>query len=567
MRPLRSRLHPLKIGLGVCTISLAMACDAPGPAPKGGSDPVIGTIGDAPVSQGELVQAFIAEQGPAFFNRYAEKQLVERAASEAGISVTDAECNAAADREVQSILKGRFGGDEARLRSHLAEQGWAYDVWLEGRRRDQRTQLLTRKIMAKQIPEKDIEALYTRRYGAGGTTLKVAQILVTTHIQSSTLYTEAQHKAEQASIKREARLAAKKLRKRLIDGADFAALAKAHSDDFTAPRGGWAGDDWNGRYGQAFENLVGRLAVGEISPVLEGEQGFHVVQVEGVRKGARYTGSYIFIAEQAGERDQTQALALAEEIVRRLAEGGDFATEAKSYSNDMRTRAQGGDLGTFGPGRLGPETDAVLETLTVGSVSGPIRVDGGYQIVKLDSRTFLPSADRRLVRHIMVGTSYLRVKSRRLKGKIAEQAKQKAMGYMKRLAEGDITFEALAKTASEDRNTRGQGGAIPQWRPGLLGPEVDANLKEMKAGQIRLVQSRRGFHLVKLVDRTTVPLAEVRGELEKELAHRPVSEAETRRFLADLRQKAGVKWTGVQGGDAQAPSKGSLSEAGESETP
>lgn len=529
-------------------LPLLVACQAESPR-EGATppSPVIAVVEGQPITRAALVEAMVSAQGDAFFKHYVERQLLEKAAAAAGVTVADEEARGMAEAEVRSIVQGRYSGDQSAFEAELVAQGQDYSRWLAGRVEAQRVRLLAERMMHREIADEDIKALFERRHGAGGITMKVAQILVTTHVQSSGLYTEAEHEAKKARITREARQKAQALRKRLQGGADFAALARQHSDDYTGAEGGWAGEGWADRYGQAFETLVGRLSVGEISPVVESPEGFHVVRVEGLRKGARYTGRYIFLADGAGEGAEQRARARADEVLARLRQGEDFAKVAAEVSEDARTRAAGGDPGPFAAGRLGPEADAILETMPIGEISGPIRVKGGYHIVKLHSREFIPDEDRRLVRHILVGTSYLRVKARILKDSIDARARERAMGLMKLLAEGAVTFEALAKEASEDAQNRGQGGLIPQWRPGLLGPEVDANLEEMKVGQIRLVRSSRGYHLIKLVAKEVVALESVAEALRAELRQRPINESQVRAYLAGLRREASVKWMGWEG--------------------
>jgi len=61
-------------------------------------------------------------------------------------------------------------------------------------------------------------------------------------------------------------------------GADFAALAKAHSEDSSAERGGDVGSVGRGRLAMAYEDALFALQPGEIAPVVKSEFGFHVIQ-------------------------------------------------------------------------------------------------------------------------------------------------------------------------------------------------------------------------------------------------------------------------------------------------
>jgi peptidyl-prolyl cis-trans isomerase SurA len=60
--------------------------------------------------------------------------------------------------------------------------------------------------------------------------------------------------------------------------ADFAALAREHSEDGSAERGGDVGISGRGRLAEAYEQAAYALPVGGIAPVVETDFGFHVIQ-------------------------------------------------------------------------------------------------------------------------------------------------------------------------------------------------------------------------------------------------------------------------------------------------
>ena len=79
----------------------------------------------------------------------------------------------------------------------------------------------------------------------------------------------------------EARAKAVSLRAKLVAGADFAALARAESDDLgSRDKGGDVGAVLRGATGANFEAAAFSLAVGKLSDVVQTEQGFHILRVE-----------------------------------------------------------------------------------------------------------------------------------------------------------------------------------------------------------------------------------------------------------------------------------------------
>jgi len=82
-------------------------------------------------------------------------------------------------------------------------------------------------------------------------------------------------------------------------------------------------------------------------------------------------------------RNEAETLALALDIRRQLEAGADFATLAKQYSSDTGSAANGGDLGWFGHGKMVAPFEAAAFSLTVGAISQPVRTDYGYHIIQV----------------------------------------------------------------------------------------------------------------------------------------------------------------------------------------
>lgn len=72
----------------------------------------------------------------------------------------------------------------------------------------------------------------------------------------------------------------------------------------------------------------------------------------------------------------------AQEILNRLKQGEDFATLAKTYSQDPGSAVQGGDLGYFERGMMVPEFDEAVFSLQKNEISELIKTSFGYHIIK-----------------------------------------------------------------------------------------------------------------------------------------------------------------------------------------
>jgi parvulin-like peptidyl-prolyl isomerase len=76
----------------------------------------------------------------------------------------------------------------------------------------------------------------------------------------------------------------------------------------------------------------------------------------------------------------------AQEIVKELQEGADFAELARERSEDTLTRDDGGDLGWFPAGIVAPELERAAFSLQAGEVSGVIQLGEGYHVIQLVER-------------------------------------------------------------------------------------------------------------------------------------------------------------------------------------
>jgi peptidyl-prolyl cis-trans isomerase C len=98
----------------------------------------------------------------------------------------------------------------------------------------------------------------------------------------------------------------------------------------------------------------------------------------------RVKGSQLPAAAGKKELTDEEALAKAQEIRKKILAGEDFATLAKTESDDVQTGAKGGDLGTFRHGQMVPEFEQAAFGLTVGQVSEPVKTKFGYHIIKVE---------------------------------------------------------------------------------------------------------------------------------------------------------------------------------------
>jgi peptidyl-prolyl cis-trans isomerase SurA len=68
-----------------------------------------------------------------------------------------------------------------------------------------------------------------------------------------------------------------------------------------------------------------------------------------------------------------------------LAHDGDFATYARTYSQDGSAQ-QGGDLGWISPGETVPDFERAMNSLKVDEISDPVRTEYGYHLIQVLGR-------------------------------------------------------------------------------------------------------------------------------------------------------------------------------------
>ncbi|MFY0665106.1 MAG: SurA N-terminal domain-containing protein [Natronospirillum sp.] len=93
------------------------------------------------------------------------------------------------------------------------------------------------------------------------------------------------------------------------------------------------------------------------------------------------------LVEISPDQDDEAALAKAESIKSQLDQGAAFDELAKAESDDIGSAQSGGDLGNVTTGMLSEPFDNAMLALKPGDVSGPVRTEFGYHIIKLISET------------------------------------------------------------------------------------------------------------------------------------------------------------------------------------
>lgn len=184
-------------------------------------------------------------------------------------------------RAEKVMAEARSGGDFAKLAASFSDAPDALSGGLMGwRSQDRLPELFSTAL--KDMRPGDTSAvlrspagfhvlrLVERRGGSGGPAGAPVQQTRVRHILVKT---------NEVVSEADARRRLTDLRERIVNGADFAELARLHSEDATAARGGDLDWIYPGDTVPDFERAMNDLKPGELSQVVKSPFGFHLIQV------------------------------------------------------------------------------------------------------------------------------------------------------------------------------------------------------------------------------------------------------------------------------------------------
>jgi peptidyl-prolyl cis-trans isomerase SurA len=236
-------------------------------------------------------------------------------------------------------------------------------------------------LVDKEIVEEQIEKLYDRKKEE----VRASHILINL----------AENPAPQDSIA--AYQKADSIIQKLKDGADFRELAMEYSQDRTVKMNG--GDLYYFTAGMTvpeFEDAVYDLKVGDYTkkPVRT-MFGLHIVKLTDRKSRLEsIRASHILIQDKRDSLgniiDSVGTYQKALDLYNKAKSGEDFASLVQQFTEDAATKQNGGDLGYFDRRRMTQPFDSAVFLLKVNEVTGPVRSQFGWHIIKkTDEKQYL----------------------------------------------------------------------------------------------------------------------------------------------------------------------------------
>jgi len=139
------------------------------------------------------------------------------------------------------------------------------------------------------------------------------------------------------------------------------------------------------RQDMAISKLIEGEIVSKITVKPEQVTDFYAKNPDQFKQGESVRASHILIgvARDSDAAAKAQARAKADQVLKEVKSGKDFAALAKQHSSDPGSAANGGDLGVFQQGQMvGPFNDVAFK-LAPGAVSDIVETDFGFHIIKV----------------------------------------------------------------------------------------------------------------------------------------------------------------------------------------
>lgn len=255
----------------------------------------------------------------------------------------------------------------------------------------------------------------------------------------------------------------------------------------------------------------------------------------GNAKEYRIAHILVLLPEQASADQINARRTRAEDALKQLREGKDFAQVAAGYS-DASDALSGGNLGWRPQGRLPTAFVEAVPKLKVGENSEIIKSPNGFHIVKLlEERTTggKTVVDQTRARHILIKVNEV----------VSEADAKTRIDRLKDRLDRGGKFDELARLNSEDLSAS-KGGDLGWLSPGATVPEFEAAMDKLAldtvAGPIR---TPFGWHLLQVLERRKedVTLERSREAARTALRARK-SEESYQDWLRQLRDRAYVEY-------------------------
>jgi peptidyl-prolyl cis-trans isomerase SurA len=298
-------------------------------------------------------------------------------ADRVGITVSDDLLNEALSRVAQNL-----GYTLEELPAVLAAQDIDYASYRDDSRKDLLIEQLEQRDVLRNIAitPRELEQCLVESTASASDAFdyNVSHILISVPANATQQDIEA------------ARARIDEIHKRLVAGEEFRQIAIANSQAQTALDGGSLGWRKGAQLPTLFADIVVRMKPGEFSEPIQSAGGFQIVRLNDMRGAERTMVDQLHVRHillRPNEiLDEAAVQQKARGIRGQILAGDDFATVAKSVSEDPGSASDGGDLGWLSPGDTVPEFEEAIAELPLNELSEPIQSRMGWHLVEVLER-------------------------------------------------------------------------------------------------------------------------------------------------------------------------------------
>lgn len=218
--------------------------------PLSNADEDVAIVNGVKISKDKLYDLLVENAGEGGLENLITLELIDQEAKKAGVEITPE----VVDAEIE-LIKTSFPSEE-QFNNMLAQ----YGMTLEDLKKDLIPQIQIKKILAPdiEVTDEQIKTFYdeNKQMFVTPEQVKVSHILLSSKEEAETVLTD------------------------LENGQDFAAVAKEKSlDEASKAQGGDLDFIVQGTRSQAFEEAAFALGIGEMSGVVQSDQGYHIIKV------------------------------------------------------------------------------------------------------------------------------------------------------------------------------------------------------------------------------------------------------------------------------------------------
>lgn len=197
--------------------------------------------------------------------------------------------------------------------------------------------------------------------------------------------------------------------------------------------------------------------------------------------GVELEVAQIVVTPKVTEEEKQKVIDKLNEFKKEIQEGSSFATKAVLYSQDPGSRATGGFYKMNRKTPFVKEFKDVAFSLAEGEISTPFETDFGFHIIYIEK---IKGQEVEL-RHILLTPT--------ISEAALKEAKEKITLIRKRIEDKELTFADAARSLSDEKETKANGGALinpktqdTHFELTKMDPSLYSQVSNLKEGEVSL---------------------------------------------------------------------------------